>query len=238
MTRCGKSLLIIVGELRTAKRRCTGDLGREWLSTPKALGGMGFRDLALFNQAMLAKQGWRLLTEPNSLCARVLKGRYFPGTDFWHATKPRSSSYTWHSILHGRELLTHGIRWGIGDGKTVKIISDNWIPRFPPVILKPTSPIPLTATVHCLINEESGTWNLENVHAFFSHATALQILQVPISRHAGDDFVCWPHTRHGTFTVRSAYNLARSNKFLQAHSKNGRGMFSNWTANEKDWKAI
>jgi len=66
----------------------------EWLTTPKALGGMGFRDMELFNQAMLGKQCWRLLTVPHSLCARVLKGRYFP-RDFWFAPQPRSSSFTW-----------------------------------------------------------------------------------------------------------------------------------------------
>jgi hypothetical protein len=81
----------------------------DWLSTPKNLGGMGFRDLLLFNQAMLGCQGWRLLTEPNSLCARVLKGRYFPLCDFCHAPKPRSSSYTWRSILFGRDLLLRGV---------------------------------------------------------------------------------------------------------------------------------
>jgi hypothetical protein len=171
----------------------------EWLSTPKVLGGIGFRDLALFNQVMLAKQGWRLLTDQNSLRARLLKGRYFPHTDFWNAPKPRSSSYTWQSILYGRELLAQGIRWGIEDGKLVKILQDNWIPRVPSVHLKPIFLIPTTATVHCLIDEEKGEWNTKNIHAFFNPSTAAQILHVPISPHAGPEFLCWPHTKHGVF---------------------------------------
>lgn len=33
---------------------------------------IGFRDFGLINQPMLAKQGWRLLTNPDSLCAKML----------------------------------------------------------------------------------------------------------------------------------------------------------------------
>jgi hypothetical protein len=43
---------------------------------------MGFHDLSLFNQATLGNQGWRLLTRLESLCARVLKGKYFPNSSF------------------------------------------------------------------------------------------------------------------------------------------------------------
>jgi hypothetical protein len=155
----------------------------EWLSYPKSLGGMGFRDLSLFNQAMLGRQGRRLLTEPTSLCARVLKGRYFPHTDFWHAPKPRSSSYTWRSILFGRELLLRGVQWGVGDGKAIKITSDNWIQ--PPYMVNPLKLIPNHATVNCLFDEETRGWNPDTINAFFDQETASKILQVQICRHGG-----------------------------------------------------
>jgi len=89
----------------------------EWLTTPKAMGGMGFRDMELFNQAMLGKQCWRILTCQDSLCSKVLKGRYFPHCDFWQAPQPRSSSYTWRSLMHGKKLLEKDILWRVGDGK-------------------------------------------------------------------------------------------------------------------------
>jgi hypothetical protein len=91
--------------------------------------------------------------------------------------------------LHGRDLLFQGAQWGIGDGKTVKILSDNWIPHCPPGMLKPTSAIPAFSTVHCLLDEERGDWCPETVHAFFDTGMAERIMQIPIARRVGEDFV-------------------------------------------------
>jgi hypothetical protein len=42
---------------------------------------------------MLAKQGWQLMTKPGSLCARVMKGKYFHNSDFLDVRKKRNSSH-------------------------------------------------------------------------------------------------------------------------------------------------
>ncbi|KAA3461882.1 reverse transcriptase [Gossypium australe] len=56
------------------------------LCTPKNLGGLGFHDLCKFNVALLAKQGWRLLTNFASLLARIYSAKYFPNMSFWNAS--------------------------------------------------------------------------------------------------------------------------------------------------------
>jgi len=114
----------------------------EWLTAPKALGGMGFRDMELFNQALLAKQCWRLLTVPDSLCARVLKNRYFPNSSFWEASCTRNASYTWRSLNFGKKLLMNGIVWRVGNGKTIPLSGVNWIPGVLQQFAQPIIPLP------------------------------------------------------------------------------------------------
>lgn len=45
----------------------------ERLTKPKTEGGLGLRDIQLFNEALLAKIAWRLITSPGCLLAKVYK---------------------------------------------------------------------------------------------------------------------------------------------------------------------
>jgi hypothetical protein len=91
------------------------------LTKPKIKGGMGFRKLELFNVAMLGKHGWRLITNPNSLCSHVLKARYYPDCGFMQATVPKRSSATWRTVVAGREALEQGLISRIGDGSLTPV---------------------------------------------------------------------------------------------------------------------
>src|SRR5438105_9585989 len=78
--------------------------------------------------------------------------------------------------------------------------------------------------VDSLMNVETWTWNADLVWSVFDEDIADLVLQVPISRLGGDDFVSWPHNRLSIYSVRSAYLLARMSMVQTSRSVVGRGM--------------
>jgi hypothetical protein len=173
----------------------------------KGQGGMGFRDLHLFNQALLARQAWRLIAYPNSLCARLLKAKYFPSSELTDTAFIKNPSPCWQGIMHGLELLKKGVVWRIGNGEQVRIWRDNWIPRGDMKITANLTKSRLRR-VSDLINQEDHTWKEDTVRKIFMPHDAEEVLKIRLPRYEQEDFISWTYEKHGLFTVRSAYNLA------------------------------
>jgi hypothetical protein len=175
------------------------------LTKPKCEGGMGFRDMRMFNLAMLGKQGWRLMTRPDSLCSQVLKGRYFHDSDFMACSRNKNASCTWRAILAGKEALNPGFIKRIGSGVTTHIWEDWWIPQH--MGGKPLTPA--KGQEYTLVNElltDSGGWNEDRVREIFFSIDANAILRIPV-RGREDDLWVWEPEKHGMYMVRSAYKL-------------------------------
>ncbi|KAL6511845.1 hypothetical protein OROGR_021442 [Orobanche gracilis] len=98
------------------------------LCESKRDGGMGFRDLGSFNLAMLGKQVWRIIHQPNSLLSRVLKAKYFRNCDVLEARPNSNASFSWKSIFSAIKLVKAGVIWRTGNGEKVSVWGDSWIP--------------------------------------------------------------------------------------------------------------
>ncbi|KAE8661518.1 hypothetical protein F3Y22_tig00113725pilonHSYRG00747 [Hibiscus syriacus] len=69
----------------------------------------------MFNIALLAKQGWRLLHNPDSLVAWVVRAKYYLTRIFSNARLGTNQSLIWHSM------------WSVG-GLFEAVESSVWIP--------------------------------------------------------------------------------------------------------------
>ncbi|KAA3461043.1 reverse transcriptase [Gossypium australe] len=90
-------------------------------------GGLGFQNLANFNVALLAKQGWRFINHPDSLLARTLKAKYYPNSNFLEARLGNLPSLTWRSVWAAKGLLDKGMCWRGGKGDKISIWNNLWI---------------------------------------------------------------------------------------------------------------
>jgi hypothetical protein len=81
----------------------------------------------MFNRALLARQGWRLLQYLNSLICQFFKGKYFQNQYLLEATVKSNSSFIWRSICKSKGVLVVGMRWRVGTGDQIRIWKDLWL---------------------------------------------------------------------------------------------------------------
>lgn len=185
------------------------------LTLPKDQGGLGFRDVQLFNQALLAKIAWRLITKPQCLLARVLIGKYCIKAPLTKISPAPSSSYGWKGILWGRDLLLSHLGKVIGDGESTKVWSDSWIN--PPCDVKSLGPIQLEdqdLLVADLLSRETKEWNKQKVEHTLP-LLAQQIFSIKPSTLGAHDAFIWTQHPTGIYSAKSGYH---SGKRLEDHS--------------------
>lgn len=98
----------IIGQFwwcKSNNKRATHWCTLKHLCELKDYGGLGFRSLSKSNLALLAKQGWRLLSYSNSLLARTLEAKYFPTKGFLESSLGQLPYHTWRSIWVTKGIL-------------------------------------------------------------------------------------------------------------------------------------
>ena len=57
-----------------------------------------------------------MINNPDSLCHRVFKARFFPDCSILEAKDSTLGSYAWKSIIGARDVIREMMVWRIGNG--------------------------------------------------------------------------------------------------------------------------
>jgi hypothetical protein len=178
------------------------------LTRPKTFGGVGSRDLKILNQAMLARQCWRIIKNPESLCARLLKSIYYPRGNFLDTVFRQDASPSWRGIEYGLELIKEGLIMRIGNGEKTDLRRDNWLPRDYNLKVKAGRTNTRVRKVCLLLKPGTNSWDEDVVRECCYPEDASVILNIKLPAHKCEDFPALHYESNDMFSVKSAYKLA------------------------------
>ena len=104
----------------------------------------------------------------------------------------------------------------MGSGESISIWKDKWTATPSTYyIVSPQRILPMEVKVDVLIDAENGEWKADLIREVFLEHEADSILSIPLGTILPADKLVWTAAANGKFSVKSAYNLARSGENAQ-----------------------
>lgn len=149
-----------------------------------------------------------MLVSPDCLLARVLRGKYFPETDFLHVTAPSNCSHGWREILVGRDLIKNHVGWAIGNGEEVNVWNEPWLSTssWESPIGPPTRDSEFLKVASLFLPSEKD-WDSGKVQSLLPHLHD-KILSIKTSKQEGKDKRIWLKKSSGIYSTKTGYYTA------------------------------
>ena len=90
---------------------------------------MGIKNLEWQNEALGAKQVWRLYHESDRKWAKILYNKYLNPLDkssLFRIKNPPKGSAGWNFMVKSRNLITKYLTWDLGKGEEALFWEDSW----------------------------------------------------------------------------------------------------------------
>lgn len=135
----------------------------------------------------------------------MFQAKSFPSGSIFYASIPSRCSHAWRSILQARDVILKGAVWRVGDGSSINIWEQKWVPNVSTSkVVSPRLNSQVT-WVSELFLPNSKIWDVNLLKATFYPWEAEEISRIHVSPHCQTDAYVWPLTSNGDYSVRSAY---------------------------------
>ncbi|CAI9785558.1 unnamed protein product [Fraxinus pennsylvanica] len=123
------------------------------------------------------------------------------------------------SILAAKPVLKDGCRFRVGNGSSIRIWHDPWLPSPSQgfITLEPSSGREDT-TVDQLILPGENSWDYDLLADLFSEEDRGQIMKIPLTVHGREDQMYWIHDKKGVYSIRSGYKSLMADSFIHSYS--------------------
>lgn len=163
---------------------------------PRQHGVLGIRKMAEFNDALLGRQAWCVVTQRESLLSQVFFAKYCKDAGSYRFECNSQSSSLARPICNKINRMMRQCSWRIGTGSNVHVGSLLWI--------APDMAPPINTLVSHLTDGDEN-WIEERVRLYYCEDKVPLILNIPLSKTGVDDIIIWKESRQGCFNVKADY---------------------------------